>query len=93
MVDAATHDSGIAPGPVLPGAESDTPRPRAAARKAGPLARLGRRLLLSEYFVLWLMIVYFLALLPFLLTGGRIGRREGAVLLAGYCAYVTTLFL
>ncbi len=67
MVDAATHDSGIAPGPVLPGAGSDA-GPRAAARKAGPLARLGRRLLLSEYFVLWLMIVYFLALLPFLPT-------------------------
>jgi ribose/xylose/arabinose/galactoside ABC-type transport system permease subunit len=69
MVDAATHESVTVSGPALPAAESDgAAGPRAIARTAGPLARLGRRLLLSEYFVLWLMIVYFLALLPFLPT-------------------------
>jgi ribose transport system permease protein len=37
-----------------------------AARTTGLVTGFARRLLLSEYFVLWLMIIYFLALLPFL---------------------------
>jgi cation:H+ antiporter len=42
---------------------------------------------------LWVMLGLSVLLLPFLLTGLRLGRREGSVLLVFYAAYVAYLYL
>jgi cation:H+ antiporter len=41
----------------------------------------------------WVVLIFSLLVLPFLWTGLRLGRREAAVLLAGYGAYVAFLFV
>jgi cation:H+ antiporter len=47
-----------------------------------------------EAFTVDLLVMLGLSLLtlPFLFTGRRLGRREGAVLLGAYCAYVGFLY-
>lgn len=79
-MDASVHDTGPfaqsgLPAGGLDGRPDDAggSSPAAGAVLTGPrrsfagaVAAFLRRLLLSEYFVLWLMIIYFLALLPFL---------------------------
>ena len=42
---------------------------------------------------LWVMLALSLLLVPFLITGSRLGRREGGVLLALYGVYVAYLYL
>ena len=44
-------------------------------------------------FDIWVLLATTLAFVVFSITGWRIGRREGAVLLAAYAAYLATLFL
>lgn len=41
----------------------------------------------------WVVLIFSLLVLPFLWTGLRLGRREAAVLLAGYGVYVGFLFV
>lgn len=36
----------------------------------------------------WVMLAVSLLLLPFLMSGSRLGRREGALFLVGYIVYV-----
>ena len=41
---------------------------------------------------LWIMLAFALAIVPLLLLGRRLGRRDGALLLVAYLAYVGWLF-
>lgn len=43
-------------------------------------------------FDMWVMLAVAVLLLPFLATGGRLDRREAALLLVGYAAYITWLY-
>ncbi len=42
---------------------------------------------------LWVMLGFSMVLVPFLVSGSRLGRREGAVLVALYVGYVAYLYL
>ncbi len=43
-------------------------------------------------FDMWSMVAIGVALVPMLMTGLRLGRREGGVLVAAYCVYVAMLW-
>jgi cation:H+ antiporter len=43
-------------------------------------------------FDIWSMVAIGVALVPMLMTGLRLGRREGGVLVAAYCVYVAMLW-
>lgn len=44
-------------------------------------------------FDLWALLIVSVLLIPFMLSGGRVSRTEGAFLLVAYCAYVGFQFL
>lgn len=45
------------------------------------------------YFELPVMLIFSLALVPFMKTGFVLSRIEGGILLAGYCLFITWLFI